>query len=84
MTANRLGDGVVVYLTAQDTWLPEIASAVVATDQAALAHLEAVAKQAADRRLIVAVYAMDVGLETHGPVPLSVRERIRAAHKPTF
>jgi hypothetical protein len=83
VTANRLGDGAVVYLGPKGRWTVDIKEAEVAADKTALAALEAVAAKAAADQLVVSVYAMDVALTDGRPAPLSVREKIRAQRGPT-
>jgi hypothetical protein len=83
VTANRIDDGVVVYLAPKARWTVDIKEADVAADKTALAALEAVAAQAAAEQLVVAIYAMEVGLAEGRPVPLSMREKIRAQRGPT-
>ena len=84
VTANRIGDGAVVYLAPQARWTVDIKEAEVAADKTALAALEAVAAKAAADQLVVSVYAMEVGLNDGHPVPLSMREKIRAQRGPTI
>ena len=77
VTANRLTDGLVVWLTSAHGWTVDIALAG-AFDAAALpAALEA--GQASERRReVVDVYATEVRLEDGRPRPARLRERIRA------
>lgn len=84
MTANRLADGVTVYLATGDAWLPELAEARIADDESGLAALEAAAAKATADQLIVGAYAMDVDVSSGKPAAKSVREKIRAAHRQTF
>ena len=84
VTANRIGDGAVVYLARGAQWTADIKEAEVAADKTALAALEAVAAQAAAEQRVVSVYAMDVGLDDGRPAPLSMREKIRAQRGPTI
>ena len=83
VTANELRSGAVVYLGREGRWTPELADATVAADAASLKQLEALALAAVEKTEVTAVYAMDVALENGRPVPVSVREKIRAAHAPT-
>ena len=84
VTANRLRDGTVVYFTANKTWSESFAEGAVWTDkesaEAALNESEADVKA----RLVVGPYLADVVLTDAGPKPASAKERIRAAHRPTF
>jgi hypothetical protein len=84
VTANRIGDGAVVYLAPKAQWTVDINEAEVAADKAALAALEAVAAQGVAEQRVVSVYAMDVGLTDGRPTPLSMREKIRAQRGPTI
>jgi sulfite reductase (NADPH) hemoprotein beta-component len=83
VTANDLRTGVVVYLGNEGQWTVSLAEAEVAADAEALKRLEARALAAVQAREVTAVYAMDVALTDGRPQPVSVRERIRAAHAPT-
>jgi hypothetical protein len=84
VTANRIGDGAVVYLAPGARWTPDVKQAEVAADKTALAALEAAAAQAAAEQRVVSVYAMEVGLADGRPTPLSMREKIRAQRGPTI
>lgn len=84
ITANRLDDGIVVYLAAGGAWTTRLATARLAETDADLARLEATAKDAVAARKVVSVYAMDVMIADGHPEPKSVREKIRAAHRTTF
>jgi hypothetical protein len=76
ITANRLGDGRVVFLT-RSGWSRRIEEAEVARSkeesEAALARAQADAR--ANR--VLEPYAVDVRLERGRPVPVRLRERIR-------
>ncbi len=84
VTANRLRDGIVVYLASDGSWTEEISRARLAETEDEVAALEAQAAQAVKAREVVAVYPMDVALYDGAVDPLSVRERIRAAHRTTL
>jgi Protein of unknown function (DUF2849) len=83
ITANVLRSGEVVYLAADMSWTRDISGAAVAVDKPELAAFEATANHAVVNREVTAVYAMDVVLRNGTPQPISVREMIRAAHRPT-
>ncbi len=83
VTANVLRSGAVVYLTRDGQWVEALHGAAVAADTDALKCLETLALAAVERTEVTAVYAMDVRVVTGRPEPISVRERIRAAHQPT-
>jgi Protein of unknown function (DUF2849) len=85
VTANRLTDGIVVYLAADGAWTEQIANARVADDEAETKALEAIAENAVRERVVVGPYPMPVALMDDGAIdPISVRERIRAAHRTTL
>ena len=80
VTANDLMSGRVVYLDALGGRSSTLANAAVAADADAREHLVALAGTAAARCIVTGVYAFNVRLVDGRPEPLSVRERIRAAH----
>jgi hypothetical protein len=84
VTANRLTDGIVVYLAPDGGWVEDLAQARLARTEAEVAALEAEAAKAVAERKVVAVYPMDVVIQDGMPVALSVREKIRAAHRTTL
>ena len=79
VTANRLGDGAVVYLDADGGWSERLDNGWVALDQDEEAALLARAAQAEADLLIVGAYAMEVARLDDGLAPTSQRERIRSA-----
>ena len=84
VTANRLIDGIVVYLASDGGWTEEICRARVAETEDEVKALEAEAAKDVAARKVVAVYPMDVAIRDGTVDPLSVRERIRAAHRTTL
>ncbi|HEY6921151.1 MAG TPA: DUF2849 domain-containing protein [Methyloceanibacter sp.] len=84
VTANRLLDGIVVYLAADGSWTEDIAHARIANTEEEAKALEAEAAKAVKARKVVAVYPMEVALHNGAVDPLSVRERIRASHRTTL
>jgi len=84
ITANRLVDGIVVYLAPDGSWTEEIGGAWLAETEEETKALEAQAAEAVKARKVVAVYPMEVALNDGAIDPLSVRERIRAAHRTTL
>jgi hypothetical protein len=76
ITANRLGDGAVIYRAAESRWTTELAAAAVVTTSEAAAALLAGAR--ADLAIVDA-YVAPVELGGAGPRPGNLRERIRAA-----
>ncbi len=84
VTANRLIDGIVVYLAPGGGWVEELEGAKLADSEEETKALEAEAAKAVAERRVVAVYPMQVALHNGVPVATSVRERIRAAHRTTL
>jgi hypothetical protein len=84
ITANRLTDGIVVYLAPDGSWVEDLAHARVAVTEDEVKALESEAAKAIAERRVVATYPMAVAVEDGIPVALSVRERIRAAHRTTL
>ena len=78
VTANRLGDGLAVWL-AGETWVDRIEEAHVLEEPGAVAAAESFAARSIDAREVVDVATIDVALEGDRPVPVRLRERIRAA-----
>ena len=84
VTANRLIDGIVVYLAAGGGWTEDIGRARFAETEEETKALEAEAARDVALRKVVAVYPMEVALHDGAVDPLSVRERIRASHRTTL
>jgi Protein of unknown function (DUF2849) len=84
VTANRLTDGIVVYLASDGGWTEEIGRARLAETEDDTKALEAEAAKDVAARKVVAVYPMEVAVRDGAVDPLSVRERIRAAHRTTL
>lgn len=80
MTANRLSDGAVVYLTLAHTWSDRFADAHASAEPTELAGFEATALEAVRGRVVVGTYLFPVAVQRDGSlVPLGQRERIRSA-----
>ncbi|HET9572660.1 MAG TPA: DUF2849 domain-containing protein [Methyloceanibacter sp.] len=84
VTANRLTDGIVVYLAPDGSWVEDIARARIASTDNETKALEDVAAKDVKARKVVAVYPMEVALVDGAVDPLSVREKIRASHRTTL
>jgi hypothetical protein len=84
VTANRLIDGIVVYLGRDGGWTETLGHARIAGTEEETKALEAEAAKAVAARIVVAVYPMEVALRDGAVHALSVRERIRAAHRTTL
>jgi hypothetical protein len=79
VTANRLSDGAVVYLTPRGGWSEDIADGRVADGEYEIKDLMAWAQGAADRNEVVGPYPMGIGPERGRGRALGMRESIRAA-----
>jgi hypothetical protein len=78
VTANRLGDGAVVYRAADGGWTTQLGGAAVATSAPAAQELLAAAN--ADQIHAVGAYVAPVKLAADGEVlPANLREVIRSA-----
>ncbi len=78
LTANRLIDGEVVYLTADCGWSPWLNESDRAETPDGVAVLVARAAHAVDEREVVDPYLMPVAADGGRLQPLSQRETIRA------
>ena len=77
ITANRLNDGIVVYLTADAGWSRVIADSLLCSDDSAVTAALVTAEQAVADRRVVDPYAIEV---SPGAAirPVRYREEIRA------
>ena len=78
ITANRLSDGLVVFLDDAGAWSVAIADARLVGDGPDLDAANAYAKSQHDARIVVEPYPIDVEIVDGRPVPVRLRERIRA------
>jgi len=78
ITANRLGDGRVVFLGADGGWAMTLADGRLLSDGAELEEAMRYAQTQHDARIIVEPYAIDVEIVEGKPVAARLRERIRA------
>ncbi|CAH0340705.1 DUF2849 domain-containing protein [Rhizobium sp. CECT 9324] len=78
LTANRLTDGIAVWLDASGQWTERLQDAFVARHTEAVDALEVAGKQAFASNIVVDVNVIDI--EEKGGLlrPLRLRERIRA------
>ena len=82
VTANLLREGDVVYLSAADEWVQEIAQAELLTDEA---HAQIRLLDAERQQLIVVgPYLADVKEGPDGPEPVHFREAFRATGPSTY
>ena len=84
ITANDLRSGLVVFVDGADGWTLDIAAARVFEDGPDLSGGLAFAKAAADARVVVEPYPIDVEVKDGLPNPVRLRERIRAERGPTI
>ncbi len=84
VTANRLLDGAVVYLTEGSGWSESFVDGALWNDKDSADNALKATDAAVAARVIVGPYLIDVATTDQGPLPTSARERIRADHKPTF
>lgn len=79
LTANRLTDGIAVWLDAGGKWVESLQDALVARHAEAASALEEIGKRDFSANLVVDVNVIEVE-EVAGVIrPLRLRERIRAA-----
>jgi hypothetical protein len=78
ITANRLYDGAVVYLSPEGEWVQRIEAALVADDAAAAAVLAAAGERAVQEQRVVAPYLIEVETTAQAVRPKKYRERLRA------
>jgi hypothetical protein len=84
VTANRLRDGVIVWLTSGHTWSEDFADSKPLRDEAeAKAALDAAGVDV-KARLVVGPYLAEVDETPEGLKPNNARERIRASRLPTI
>lgn len=77
VTANRLLDGFVIYLTADGGWSERLADAALAETGDRAAELLASAEAQARAGKVIGPYAFKVGTDGSRPLPLGQRETIR-------
>jgi hypothetical protein len=76
--ANRLIDGVVVFMAPGGGWDTAIAAGAVIDDGAEAERLLAAAKQDEAHCVIIDPNLIEVAVEDGGPRPTAIREAIRA------
>lgn len=79
VTANRLLDGVVVYLDGHGGWTERLGLATPVSGAPALEAAVATGKQAEADRVVLDAYPIDVERAGDGFRPTRLREAIRAA-----
>ncbi len=78
LTANRLGDGAVVFLDFEGAWSESFAEAVLARTPDEVRALEDRATYDASHNVIVEPYLVEVRETQAGLTPVRYRERVRA------
>lgn len=76
--ANRLRDGVVVFLDTHEGWDPAIAAGIVIDDESEAKRLFALAKQHETECEVIDPQLIEVLVENGGRRPKEIREAIRA------
>lgn len=76
--ANRLRDGVVVFLAPNEGWEPAIAAGALIDNEADAGKLMAVAKRHEGECQVIDPQLIDVELTDGQPRPTAIREAIRA------
>ncbi|NML73488.1 DUF2849 domain-containing protein [Rhizobium sp. S-51] len=78
LTANRLGDGIAVWLDANGQWTEKLQEAFVARHAEAVAALEEAGRKAFASNIVLDVNVIEVEEKDGKLRPLRLRERIRA------
>ena len=78
LTANRLDDGLVVFLAADGAWSRRLDDARLADDGEAEAALATAGEKAVAECRVVGPYLMEIDAANGRKRPLRLRERVRA------
>ena len=78
LTANRLTDGISVWLGANGEWTTSLRDAFLARHEDAVAAITAAGDQALADNRVVDVNVIEIEETPSGPRPFRLRERIRA------
>ena len=76
--ANRLVDGVVVFLAPGESWVPEIGAGLVVEEDAQAQRLLGVAKTHEERSIVIDPQLIEVTTDGGRVRPVAIREAIRA------
>jgi hypothetical protein len=79
LTANRLGDGIVVFLDFEGAWSENLAEAVVARSPDEVRALQDRGSYDAEHNLVVEPYLVEVREAGGNLTPIRYRERVRVA-----
>ena len=77
LTANRLGDGIVVFLDFEGAWSESLAEAVVARSPDEVRALQDRGTYDSEHNLVVEPYLVEVRETAGGLIPIRYRERVR-------
>jgi len=78
LAANRLIDGVAVWLGPDGGWVEDISDAEIVRDKEGEARLEQLGQEAVAKNLVLDIELVDVEIVDGTVRPLRLRERIRA------
>jgi hypothetical protein len=76
--ANRLRDGIVVFLASNEAWVPAIAAGALIDGEADATRLMAVAKRHEGECQVIDPQLIEVEVKDGSPRPTAIREAIRA------
>jgi len=79
VSANRLTDGIVVFLAPANLWVERLGDAEIYADKASANAALARAQTAVVGNQVVDIAPVDVEITPRGPEPTHIRDRIRAA-----
>lgn len=79
ISANRLGDGIIVFLAKGGNWVESLAGAEIFADKTGAEAGLAAAGAAMAANIIIEITPFDVDITSAGPVPRHIRDRIRSA-----
>ena len=83
VSAFKLDDGVVVYLTADDEWSPEIHLARVTNSEDEAVVALGIGENAENSGIVIGACLVDVEISSSGIRPKIMKELIRAGGGPT-
>ena len=78
LTANRLSDGIVVFLGADNVWTTDIHSSALAQEEKARAALERRGVEFETHNTVTGAYLVEAEREDGCVEPVHIREKIRA------
>lgn len=78
ITANHLKGGQVVFFASNGVWSEKIEDIALFEDKEALGEALTAASKDEERQIVVGVYDIDMEVGNGAPVPVKLRERIRA------